>query len=342
VRAIGLNFTLLCRRSLALALFLAALAVFSIGTAAQAASGDSGRISGANHRECPDTRCTARAYIPNGTRVPVWCWRDGGWAQNTNRWFRVRYNGLDAWVNANTMTDQPSVPYCSDFRPNETLFSGQSIWSGNGQYRLIMQADGNLVVRGPSGAIWSSRTSGQNGARAIMQADGHLVVYNGSTPIWKSGTYGNSGAYAVMQSDANFVIYQTGTALFATSWYTQMGLTRSSNVPDSTQCTYLAMQRFRDDTGVYPRVQGDAHNWDDSARANGWRVQQTPAAHSIVVFEATSTNRAGHVAYVDAVQKRSDGMWIYIHERNYDFRGSTRHRWLKHYSGLDYVMARQL
>ena len=287
------------RKRLTTAVAVLTLLVFSVAgmvattSPAYAASGDYGLVWGANHRVCPDTRCTTRQYIPARTWVRTWCWRDAGSARGTNRWFRVRYNGLDAWVSASTMTRQPSVPYCSDFRPNETLFAGQTIWSGNGSYKLTMQSDGNLVVYGPSGAIWSARTGGQPGARASMQSDGHLVVYIGHIPVWVSGTNGNPGAYAVMQSDSNFVIYTGSYPLFASNWYTQPGRARPANVPDSTQCTWLAMDRFRSDTGVYPALWGDAGNWDDSARAAGWRVQTTPATHSIVVFEKSCVPSCG-------------------------------------------------
>lgn len=96
----------------------------------------------------------------------------------------------------------------------QKLLAGQSLAAPNGTYYLLMQGDGNLVVYGPAGALWSSQTQG-SGAYAIMQSDGNLVVYRGSTPLWWSQTSG-SGARAVMQDDGNFVIYQGSVPL----WYT--------------------------------------------------------------------------------------------------------------------------
>lgn len=43
---------------------------------------------------------------------------------------------------------------------NEVLSTNQSIYSKNRKYRLTMQSDGNLVLYGPSGALWASRTAG--------------------------------------------------------------------------------------------------------------------------------------------------------------------------------------
>jgi hypothetical protein len=101
------------------------------------------------------------------------------------------------------MIQQPSVPYCSELKSGETLFAGQSVWSANGSYRLIMQSDGNLVVYGPGGALWSARTTGAAGARVVMQSDGNLVVYDQwNRPVWYTGT-GNPGARFVVQNDSN-------------------------------------------------------------------------------------------------------------------------------------------
>src|SRR5262249_2644493 len=53
-----------------------------------------------------------------------------------------------------------------------TLNTNQSIVSPNGQYSLILQADGNLVERGPNSQIlWTSGTAGNTGDHAVMQTD---------------------------------------------------------------------------------------------------------------------------------------------------------------------------
>lgn len=110
---------------------------------------------------------------------------------------------------------------------NDTLTAGQYLHSPNGQYRLIMQGDGNLVVYSGGTAIWASGTAGHSGARAVMQGDGNLVVYLGSNPLWASGTGGHATAafYLAMQSDGNLVIYTpAGVPLWASkrpspSWW---------------------------------------------------------------------------------------------------------------------------
>ena len=91
----------------------------------------------------------------------------------------------------------------------QTLTGNQNITSNNGDFRLVMQTDGNLVLYRLSDwtALWSSGTNGNSGAFAIMQGDGNLVVYKNTTPLWSSNTNGNPNAYLNMQTDGNLVIY---------------------------------------------------------------------------------------------------------------------------------------
>ncbi|MFD0663070.1 hypothetical protein [Thermocatellispora tengchongensis] len=98
-------------------------------------------------------------------------------------------------------------------KPGQRLEPGESVRSGNGKYRLIMQTDGNLVLyQTGGGALWSSQTLG-GGAFAAMQDDGNLVLYKGRTPLWASNT-DVPGAYLAVQDDGNLVIYKGGKVLW--------------------------------------------------------------------------------------------------------------------------------
>ena len=93
--------------------------------------------------------------------------------------------------------------------PNTALMPGQSLTSGNGQYMLIMQGDGNLVFYRTSDwkARWNSRTQGLGGS-AWMQGDGNFVVYaTQGRAVWDARTSGHPGAYVAVQDDGNLVIY---------------------------------------------------------------------------------------------------------------------------------------
>ncbi|WP_442922085.1 hypothetical protein, partial [Microbispora sp. ATCC PTA-5024] len=103
-------------------------------------------------------------------------------------------------------------------QPGEVLLPGQSISSGDGRYSFVYQGDGNLVLYGPGGALWDSKTGGTTAGVCVMQGDGNLVIYRpGGTPVWASGTSQDPGSRLVVQGDANVVIYRPdGTAAWST------------------------------------------------------------------------------------------------------------------------------
>jgi hypothetical protein len=107
---------------------------------------------------------------------------------------------------------------CGELTANQELTASQSLASCNGDYTLIIQGDGNLVLYQGGTALWASNTAGSAADEAIMQGDGNLVLYASSgTPVWASNTAGNDGAYLDEQNDGNVVIYSaSGSALWST------------------------------------------------------------------------------------------------------------------------------
>lgn len=86
------------------------------------------------------------------------------------------------------------------------LQPGGEVKSADGRFRLTLQTDGNLVLYGPQGALWSTGTHGCRVTRAIMQDDGNFVLYNGNFDVWYSGTHGNPGSRLTVRDDGNVVI----------------------------------------------------------------------------------------------------------------------------------------
>ncbi len=107
---------------------------------------------------------------------------------------------------------------CGELTANQQLAANQSVASCNGDYTLIMQGDGNLVLYQGGTALWASNTAGSAADEAIMQGDGNLVLYTSAgSPLWASGTAGNAGAYLEVQNDGNVVIYSaSGAVLWST------------------------------------------------------------------------------------------------------------------------------
>jgi peptidoglycan hydrolase-like protein with peptidoglycan-binding domain len=99
--------------------------------------------------------------------------------------------------------------------PGQFLARGQRITSQNGQFVLLMQSDGNVVLLKGTQPLWNSNTQGR-GTKAIMQTDGNFVVYQNTTPIFQTGTAGRPGAVLRLQDDANLVVVDPRTG--ATFW----------------------------------------------------------------------------------------------------------------------------
>ncbi|MGW7006481.1 Dyp-type peroxidase [Streptomyces sp. NPDC054933] len=99
------------------------------------------------------------------------------------------------------------------FKAGDTVDSGPA--------RLVMEKDGNLVVRGRGGKVrWSTNTPGK-GNQAVFQADGNLVIKDkkGKT-VWQSDTGGRKGARLVVQTDGNVAIYPNGNSNGKPVWHT--------------------------------------------------------------------------------------------------------------------------
>ncbi len=73
----------------------------------------------------------------------------------------------------------PAV-YVGTVPAGATLMPGDSVTSNNGQFRLVMQGDGNLVEYGiGQRVLWASGTTGKPGAFAQIRTNGTLaIVYN--------------------------------------------------------------------------------------------------------------------------------------------------------------------
>ncbi|MGF9944630.1 hypothetical protein ABEX44_15410 [Priestia megaterium] len=111
-------------------------------------------------------------------------------------------NGKPVWAS------KSAQPVKRDrLNPGEKLLPGQSLWSQNGQYALVMQTDGNLVQYKSGVALWASKTNGKKVDFAILQDDGNFVIYGGGGALWDTKTHGNKVAYLIVQDDGNIVIY---------------------------------------------------------------------------------------------------------------------------------------
>lgn len=94
----------------------------------------------------------------------------------------------------------------NELRAGQFLSTDNFLQSQNGSYRLALVGNGQLVLYGPSGAIWWTNTAGKGGNSLAMQGDGNLVLYGGG-PVWGTGTDRSGANRLTMQDDGNAVVY---------------------------------------------------------------------------------------------------------------------------------------
>ncbi|NQX15813.1 peptidoglycan DD-metalloendopeptidase family protein [Rathayibacter sp. VKM Ac-2857] len=110
-------------------------------------------------------------------------------------------------------TETKPIFYTDSIPVGSEMAYGDTLRSPSGQFRLVMQGDGNLAVYTPGNQIvFQSYTSGAD-CRFVPQADGNLVIYRGSGPsIWQTYSTGTAAKLS-LQDDGNIVLYRSdGTA----------------------------------------------------------------------------------------------------------------------------------
>ena len=127
-----------------------------------------------------------------------------------------------------------------------TLSQGDSLVSPNGQVRLILQGDGNLVVYQNGAPKWGTSNLGYApGTYAVVQNDGNFVLYNASwSPVWATNTYGSGPVRLVAQDDGNVVLYRIDNGVAVWSWMS--GKIGSANTATDLAAIYAAIQSFLD------------------------------------------------------------------------------------------------
>lgn len=109
-------------------------------------------------------------------------------------------------------TVPPVVVYGpSVLQAGQTLGVNGYLLSKNGQYQLVQQNDGHLVLYTPTGYSWSNVYGyGNPGATTTLSWDGNLVSSINGVVLWQSNTpgHGGEGAYLNLQNDGNLVVYR--------------------------------------------------------------------------------------------------------------------------------------
>lgn len=109
----------------------------------------------------------------------------------------------------------------------ERLNSGESIYSSNGKYQLILQTDGNLVIYDENHtSIWATNmaTYGK-GDHLDVQFDGNLVVYDKDhKPLWSTGTYKSKVVKLILTDNGNLILFDWTPQNTIAVWTSKEGL----------------------------------------------------------------------------------------------------------------------
>jgi hypothetical protein len=100
--------------------------------------------------------------------------------------------------------------------PGHPLFTGQSIRSVSGVFRATLQRNGNLVLSGPKGVVWSSGTGGSGAGALVVLPNGNaalLSFHRRVRAVWTSHTAGTQANYLGIQDDGCLALYG-GNALY--------------------------------------------------------------------------------------------------------------------------------
>jgi hypothetical protein len=116
---------------------------------------------------------------------------------------------------------------------NQGLHAGESITSPDGNVSLVMQPDGDLVIKENSDGtvLWHSGTAGQGGVIAWMNADGNLRVEapgGEGHKLWDNGAHGHKDARARIENTGNLYVWDGGHHMI---WDAGASLARPNPVP---------------------------------------------------------------------------------------------------------------
>ncbi|BAQ61112.1 high-affnity carbon uptake protein Hat/HatR [Geminocystis sp. NIES-3708] len=100
-------------------------------------------------------------------------------------------------------------------KSGEFLSVNEFLISANGNYSLVLQADGNLVLYNcrSSKAIWASGTNGRKPISAVMQEDGNFVIYFDGFNPWASNTANRLISHLKLEDNGTVILYNNHYSL---------------------------------------------------------------------------------------------------------------------------------
>ncbi|QRN93218.1 hypothetical protein JRI60_28920 [Archangium violaceum] len=134
--------------------------------------------------------------------------------------------GMMFLVAALVSLNASAASYTRSISSPNGLYQGDMLISQNGQYRMLLQGDGNLVVSriSDNSLVWANYAYGTT--VVIVQPDGNFVAYNTSTSpttaVWNTQTGGKAGTGSTpvtlyLEDNGTLKLYNTSGSLIWTT-----------------------------------------------------------------------------------------------------------------------------
>ncbi|MFC6020040.1 LamG-like jellyroll fold domain-containing protein [Plantactinospora solaniradicis] len=110
------------------------------------------------------------------------------------------------WFNAQI----PATPGTNVLTRGQKMTAGQYLRSDIGNYQLLMQIDGNLVLYQAGYPLWDTATWENPGSDLLFQTDGNVVLYSeANVALWSTKTWGTTADRLVLRDDGDLVLLDT-------------------------------------------------------------------------------------------------------------------------------------
>jgi GH25 family lysozyme M1 (1,4-beta-N-acetylmuramidase) len=264
------------------------------------------------------TSASSPAPLPaSWSSYSIWQWADSGTFPGDQDVFNGSAAALTllATGGLGAPIATPTANAAATLTAGTSLTANKTIMSSNRQYKLTMDADGNLVLRGNGRALWQTHTTGNPGATAIMQSDGNFVVYStANKALWSSKTAGSgSGGSVIVQASGDLQVV-TPSGL---QWHDNaVGSDTLSAGSELDTNMYLhdasgSMQAIVQTDGNFVVYQGGKAKWSAKTSAYHWSHASLQEDGNLVVYDyggiARWNSRTYNIGSGTVLKMQADG-----------------------------------
>jgi surface antigen len=211
-----------------------------------------------------------------------------------------------------------AATYTGTITSTTSLYAGDKLVSANGQFRLAMQGDGNLVLYSYGNQVMMASLTFTAGSRLVLQGDGNLVIYTADDqPLWQTGTAGAGAAKLTLQDDGNLVLRKLNDTLLWASYTSLSSLAVNEQLKvghtlRSPNGSYLLSMQGDGNLVLYKTSTNpwQAVWYQHSNTANSWAVLQGDGNFVLYRGNGTPYFQTGTSGSMSRVAVENDGRLV--------------------------------